>query len=322
MYGVAGERRLTEFELPWLAGLRRLGAGADRQRRERAAPGRRLRRGDGRALPGTRARAREGAARMGSSSSALLDHLERDLGASRTKGSGRSAASRRHFVHSKVMAWVAFDRAVRTVEEQGLDGPVDRWRELRERDPRGGVRPRLRRVARLVRPVVRLEGARREPPAHPARRLPAGRRPARARHGRGGRARAPARRARAALPHARRGRRRPAGRARASFCRARSGSSTATSCSAGTTRRTRSSTGSSASRTTSACSPRSTTREAKRLLGNFPQAFTHLALVNSAFNVLPHLPSPMHRRHAQPQRSAVTEVVRGRAASRARRRPR
>jgi len=37
---------------------------------------------------------------------------------------------------------------------------------------------------------------------------------------------------------------------------------------------------------------------AKRLLGNFPQAFTHPALVNSAFNVLSHLPSPMHRRHA------------------------
>ena len=38
---------------------------------------------------------------------------------------------RRHFTHSKVMAWVAFDRAVRTVEDTGLDGPVDRWRAAR-----------------------------------------------------------------------------------------------------------------------------------------------------------------------------------------------
>ena len=38
----------------------------------------------------------------------------------------------RHFTHSRVMVWVAFDRAVKAVEEHGLDGPVERWRELRE----------------------------------------------------------------------------------------------------------------------------------------------------------------------------------------------
>src|SRR5438045_9494073 len=38
----------------------------------------------------------------------------------------------RHFTHSKVMAWVAFDRAVRFVEEFGRDGPVERWRALRD----------------------------------------------------------------------------------------------------------------------------------------------------------------------------------------------
>jgi GH15 family glucan-1,4-alpha-glucosidase len=39
---------------------------------------------------------------------------------------------RQHFVHSKVMAWVAFDRAIKAVEDFGLDGPVDRWRAERD----------------------------------------------------------------------------------------------------------------------------------------------------------------------------------------------
>jgi GH15 family glucan-1,4-alpha-glucosidase len=39
---------------------------------------------------------------------------------------------RRHFVHSKVMAWAGVDRAVHAVEDFGLDGPVDRWRRLRQ----------------------------------------------------------------------------------------------------------------------------------------------------------------------------------------------
>src|SRR6185503_537131 len=38
----------------------------------------------------------------------------------------------RQFTHSKVMAWGAFDRAVKAVERYGLPGPVDRWRELRQ----------------------------------------------------------------------------------------------------------------------------------------------------------------------------------------------
>ncbi len=38
----------------------------------------------------------------------------------------------RHFTHSRVMVWVAFDRAIAAVEKHGLEGPVDRWRELRD----------------------------------------------------------------------------------------------------------------------------------------------------------------------------------------------
>jgi GH15 family glucan-1,4-alpha-glucosidase len=62
---------------------------------------------------------------------ALLDHLEQAW-REPDEGIWEIRGERRHFVHSKVMAWVAFDRAVRTVEEQGLDGPVDRWRAVRD----------------------------------------------------------------------------------------------------------------------------------------------------------------------------------------------
>lgn len=40
--------------------------------------------------------------------------------------------TQRHFTHSRVMVWAAFDRAVRAVEQHGLEGPVERWRELRD----------------------------------------------------------------------------------------------------------------------------------------------------------------------------------------------
>jgi GH15 family glucan-1,4-alpha-glucosidase len=38
----------------------------------------------------------------------------------------------RHFTHSRAMVWAAFDRAIRAVEQHGLDGPVEHWRELRD----------------------------------------------------------------------------------------------------------------------------------------------------------------------------------------------
>jgi GH15 family glucan-1,4-alpha-glucosidase len=62
---------------------------------------------------------------------ALLDHLERtwrepDNGIWEVRG------ERRHFVHSKFMAWVGFDRAVRGAERHGLPGPAARWREIRD----------------------------------------------------------------------------------------------------------------------------------------------------------------------------------------------
>ncbi len=38
-----------------------------------------------------------------------------------------------HFTHSKIMAWVAFDRAIKDAEKEGLEGPVETWRELRDR---------------------------------------------------------------------------------------------------------------------------------------------------------------------------------------------
>ena len=61
----------------------------------------------------------------------MLDHLE-EAWHEPDDGIWEIRGERRHFVHSKAMAWVAFDRAVRTVEEQGLDGPVDRWRTVRD----------------------------------------------------------------------------------------------------------------------------------------------------------------------------------------------
>lgn len=130
MYGVAGERMLLEYELPWLDGYegsRPARAGnaafdqlqldvhgevmdAMHQARIKGLP------------PDPNAWRVQGA---------LLDFLESGW-KQPDEGIWEVRGPRRHFTHSKVMAWVAFDRAVKSVEEHGLTGPVDRWRAQRD----------------------------------------------------------------------------------------------------------------------------------------------------------------------------------------------
>ena len=295
MYGVAGERRLSEFELPWLSGYEgsapvRVGNAASEQL-QIDVYGEVMD-----ALYQARVHGLPFEKPAWALQKALLGYLE-EAWRKPDEGIWEIRGERRHFVHSKVMAWVAFDRAVRTVETQGLDGPVDRWRAQRDEIHRRGVRAGLRRGARLVHAVVRLAGAGREPAAAAARRLPAGLRPARARHRRGGRAGARRRTASSCATAAA-----PAStacrRARASSCRARSGSSTASSCSAATTTRTSCSGGCSRSRTTSGCCRRSTTRRRAACSGTSRRRSRISRSSTPSSTSRRTCPSPMLRRHA------------------------
>lgn len=145
MYGIAGERFLPERELPWLPGYEgsrpvRTGNGAaeqvqldvygevmDAMYQARKA-----------GLPPIREGWQVGLA--------LLKRLE-EIWQEPDEGIWEVRGGRRHFVHSKVMAWVAFDRGVRSVEEFGVEGPVERWRavrdEIRDEVCRRGFDPEL-----------------------------------------------------------------------------------------------------------------------------------------------------------------------------------
>ncbi|MFL6102919.1 MAG: glycoside hydrolase family 15 protein, partial [Actinomycetes bacterium] len=63
---------------------------------------------------------------------ALLAHLE-TCWQEPDEGLWEVRGARQQFTHSKVLAWVAMDRAVKAIEQLGLEGPVDRWRALRQR---------------------------------------------------------------------------------------------------------------------------------------------------------------------------------------------
>jgi GH15 family glucan-1,4-alpha-glucosidase len=130
MYGLAGERRLTEMELDWLPGY------------EGSAP---VRIGNAATVQfqldvyGEVMNTLDAAWRHGLPTDenawrvqrAMLKHLE-SVWQEPDEGIWEVRGPRRQFTHSKVMAWVAFDRGVKAVEELGLDGDVEKWRKLCE----------------------------------------------------------------------------------------------------------------------------------------------------------------------------------------------
>ena len=131
VYGIAGERTLPELTLPWLPGYEgsgpvRVGNGAATQFQLDVY---------GEVLSALHAARAAGLGQDDFSWSvqrAILGHLEHAVDRP-DSGLWEVRGPERHFTHSKVMAWVAFDRGVRTVEDHGVDGPVERWRALRDR---------------------------------------------------------------------------------------------------------------------------------------------------------------------------------------------
>ncbi|CUR60249.1 putative trehalase [metagenome] len=131
MYTVDGGRQLPEREVPHLPGYAdsrpvRIGNGAVSQRQNDVLGEVMI------ALELARQAGLEETHNSWSLQRALVDELaehwdQPDNGLWEIRG------PQRHFTHSRVMVWVAFDRAVRAVEEHGLDGPVEHWRDLRDR---------------------------------------------------------------------------------------------------------------------------------------------------------------------------------------------
>jgi GH15 family glucan-1,4-alpha-glucosidase len=132
MYGPGGERRLTEYTLDWLDGYQdstpvRVGNAASEQFQldvygEVLGTLYRTRK----LLPDEDAHGASWDLEL-----ALLGALE-NLWRRPDEGIWEVRGPRQHFTHSKVMAWLAFDRAVHNVEDFGLDGPADRWRAIRD----------------------------------------------------------------------------------------------------------------------------------------------------------------------------------------------
>ena len=130
MYGVAGERRLTEWEVPWLPGYEnsapvRIGNAAHSQLQLDVF-------GE---VMDTLHQGRRGGLSASESGwdvqIALLDHLE-NIWREPDHGIWEVRTAPQHFTYSKAMVWVAFDRAIKSAGMFGLPGDVERWRAVRD----------------------------------------------------------------------------------------------------------------------------------------------------------------------------------------------
>jgi len=130
MYGIGGERRLAEWVADWLPGY------------EKSAP---VRIGNAAHTQlqldvfGEIMDVHHQARRCGLSTNEsgwdaqikFLDHLA-EIWTQPDQGIWEMRGAAQHFTYSKVMAWVAFDRAIKSAETFGLEGPLEEWRKLRE----------------------------------------------------------------------------------------------------------------------------------------------------------------------------------------------
>jgi len=130
MYGVRGERRLLEWQADWLSGYQgakpvRIGNAASTQLQldvyGEVMDALHQARANGLAVPNS-----AWALQVN-----MIEHLE-TIWRNPDEGIWEVRGGRRHFTHSKVMAWVAFDRMVQDIERYDLPGPLERWRDVRD----------------------------------------------------------------------------------------------------------------------------------------------------------------------------------------------